>query len=210
MNERPVRIVKVGGSLFEFPALVPTLVSWLELQAPGVNILVAGGGRMADVIRDADRRFAVGEAPSHWLCVDVLAVSARLLAALLPQAHLELRWGDLRHRLSAGGVKRPIIFCPAHFLRHDEPALDALALPHTWSVTSDSIAARIAGALSADELVLLKSSDPPRPMPRDTDYVDPYFFEASKDLPKVRFVNLRGISPTRAASNPDASNSAAS
>jgi aspartokinase-like uncharacterized kinase len=191
MSHRPIRVVKVGGSLFAFPALVETLEDWLDSQTPAMNVLVAGGGRLADVIRDADRRFSLGELPSHWLCVDVLAVSARLLATLLPASHLAVTLVDVRHRLSAGAVEYPIVFCPVHFLRHDEPRLAAPALPHNWTVTSDSIAARVAHALSADELVLLKSSDPPDPMPADSDYVDPHFFAASKGVPEVRFVNLR-------------------
>ena len=210
MNVRPIRVVKVGGSLFAFSALVQTLETWLDSQAPAVNILIAGGGRLADVIRDADRRFSLGELPSHWLCVDVLAVSARLLATLLPTSYLEVTLVDVRRRLSTNAVECPIVFCPAHFLRHDEPRLGDPVLPHSWSVTSDSIAARVARALSADELVLLKSSDPPDPLPPGSDYVDPYFSEASKGVPKVRLVNLRQVSPAKGGSSRDASGSSVS
>jgi hypothetical protein len=45
-------------------------------------------------------------------------------------------------------------------------------LPHCWEVTSDSIAAFVAGALDARRLVLIK------PAVDAADPVDPYFFSA--------------------------------
>jgi aspartokinase-like uncharacterized kinase len=56
-------------------------------------------------------------------------------------------------------------------------------------VTSDSIAARIAGILDAEELVLLKSADPPAQL--QPPYVDEYFVQAAEGLTCVRSVNLR-------------------
>jgi len=63
-------------------------------------------------------------------------------------------------------------------------------LPHAWSVTSDSIAARLAQAVAAGELVLLKSAAPP-PDLGAADYVDEWFATAARDVPSVRIVNLR-------------------
>ena len=51
-----------------------------------------------------------------------------------------------------------ILDCDA-FLREDESRPGAL--PHSWDVTSDSIAARVAVMLGAERLVLLKSVDVP-------------------------------------------------
>jgi 5-(aminomethyl)-3-furanmethanol phosphate kinase len=52
-------------------------------------------------------------------------------------------------------------------LRRDDP------LPHSWAVTSDSIAAWVAGVTSARQLVLVK----PGP-PRDGGLTDPFFDKA--------------------------------
>ena len=143
MNGHPIRVVKVGGSLFGYSPLVDVLKRWLELQSPRVNILLAGGGRWVDAVRDADQRFSLGEQTSHWLCVDVLAVTARLLATLLPNSRLAVTPAEVRHAASTGTVECPIVFCPVHFLRHDEPRLGGPALPHSWNVTSDSIAGSV-------------------------------------------------------------------
>jgi aspartokinase-like uncharacterized kinase len=144
---------------------------------------------LADVIREADEIWELGDEAAHWLAIDVLAASARLLAAVLRDARLENDWECLLQRVAERKVDPPIVFCPVRFLQQREDGYPPQALPHDWSVTSDSIAARIAGILPADELVLLKSADPPAQV--QPPYVDEYFVQAAAGLNCVRFVNLR-------------------
>lgn len=194
-----VRVIKVGGSLLEFPDLAQTLRQWLELQAPAPTVLIAGGGKFADVIRDADVRFRLGEEAAHWLCIDALGVTARLVARLLPEAELEC--GELvclseRLNLAAlgNGIPPLIVFDLQKFLRNEEPSRPH-PIPHAWSVTSDSLAARLAEVLAANELVLLKSaSGTSHGSPNaasEAGFVDAHFPRASERLPFVRCVNLR-------------------
>ncbi len=190
MNDCPARVVKVGGSLFDFSDLVPALRGWLAAQPPANNVLVAGGGKFADAIREADERFAIGQETSHWLCIETLRVSAQLLATILPESQLVVTFEDLTSALRDSVGCRPMVFCPARFMREVEPDLDEYRSPHTWSVTTDSIAARLAEAIRADELVLLKSTDPP-PEGFITGYVDQYFPQAARNVANVRLVNLR-------------------
>ena len=75
-------------------------------------------------------------------------------------------------------------------------ALDGKTLPQSWDVTSDSIAARIARLLECRELILLKSCPPPPDAIQleraaDSQYVDREFPRFARDVPQVRFVNLR-------------------
>lgn len=191
MSGLPIRVVKVGGSLFGFAGFVAALNGWLAEQTPAVNVLIAGGGKLADVIREADAAWGLGDEAAHWLCVDVMGVSARLLATLLAESRWESAWDDLLPWLAASDGCQPIVFCPVQFLREIEAALPPPPLPHSWSATSDSIAARIAQALSADELVLLKSADPPAQAACGPPYVDEHFAAAAQGLNRVRFVNLR-------------------
>ena len=161
MSGLPIRVVKVGGSLFGFGGFVAAFHGWLAEQPPAVNVVIAGGGKLADVIREADAAWGLGDEAAHWLCVDVMGVSARLLATLLPDCRWEDAWDGLLPLLGVGDGRQPIIFSPVQFLREVETDLPPRPLPHSWSVTSDSIAARIAQVLPAGELVLLKSADPP-------------------------------------------------
>src|SRR5262249_8861949 len=68
-------------------------------------------------------------------------------------------------------------------------------LPHCWSVTSDSVAARIARVCGASELILLKSvSLPPENTWTDASaegIVDGYFPSAVRELSKIRVINFR-------------------
>jgi aspartokinase-like uncharacterized kinase len=146
---------------------------------------------LADVIREADARFGLGEEASHWLCVEALGVSARLLSHLLPRSRLATTLTAAQQLISLAVPDSPIVFCPVRFLQEVEPQLDSSPLPHTWNATSDSIAARVATALAADELVLLKSADPPDNLEDGGDYVDACFRQAAQNLRQLRFVNLR-------------------
>jgi aspartokinase-like uncharacterized kinase len=180
----------------DFDDLVPALRSWLAGQSAMASVMVVGGGSLADAIRDAYARHSLDEETAHWLCIRLLGVTAALVAGLLPEASLIRRPDKVVGRLcSASKDSRPLYICePETFLRDEESQAKAGALPHTWDVTSDSIAARLAVVLRARELVLLKSGLPPV---ADLDqaarcgHVDAYFPRAVLGLPAVRLVNLR-------------------
>jgi len=195
MHDRLVRVVKVGGSLFDFPRLALALRNWLAAQPPARNVLVAGGGKLADVIREADQRFSLGDETSHWLCIEALRVTARLLAALLPEAQLITVLAQLNTELDQADAMRTMVFCPENFMQEVEHTWDGRSLPHTWSVTTDSIAARLAEVIQAEELVLLKSSEPPPETEDMGGYVDEYFPIAARNVGKIRFVNLQASAP---------------
>jgi len=83
-------------------------------------------------------------------------------------------------------------------MRHGEPGIAGTRLPASWEVTSDAIAGRLAVALAADELVLMKSA-----LPAESDatelvalaaagYIDPMLPRLAEELPPCRLVNLRG------------------
>lgn len=187
-----LRVVKVGGSLLDWPGLPAALRSWLAEQTPAVNVLLAGGGKLADAIRQADAAFGLGEEAAHWLCIDALGVTTKLLAAALDRNDSLVATLDA---LRQPDCEKLVIFDPRDFLLLDEATtLPGDVLPHAWSVTSDSIAARLAQVLAADELVLLKSADPPMGATladlAASGYVDGYF-PAVGFLGRVRAVNLR-------------------
>lgn len=194
MSDLPIRVVNVGGSLFDLPDLADRLRSWLSRQSPGHHVLLAGGGPLADQVRRWHELRPIEEAAAHWMCVDLLTVTAHLLHARLPEIPLIEDDALLCQRV---GSRSCTIFISAPWMRHGESKLPGISLPQTWAVTSDSIAARLAVALGAAELVLMKST-----LPRggsavtiqelsDVGYVDPMLVHLAGQLPPVRSINLR-------------------
>lgn len=189
------RVIKFGGSLLTAPGIDALWKSWIATQPPAQNVIVAGAGALADAIRRIDDTHRLEEELTHWLCVDVLSLSARLTKRLLPDTTLVTRWDELTERVVVNTRPCQIVFDPSDFLRKAEPTLPGEKLPIGWMVTSDSIAARVAQALEADELVLLKSAPVPVPPSRrqaaKIGLVDTHFPIASDPIATVRVVNLR-------------------
>src|SRR5262245_12994286 len=94
-----IRVVKVGGSLLDWSLLPPALQAWEADQPQGLNVLIVGGGALADAIRQADRLFNLGAEAAHWLCVDAMSITAPLLHAILPDSELITTYSALQTRL---------------------------------------------------------------------------------------------------------------
>jgi hypothetical protein len=69
------------------------------------------------------------------------------------------------------------------------------ALPESWDVTGDSLAALLALDLCADELLLLKSISCPDGIDdqsaAEQGFVDSHFLELARPLNRIHWVNLR-------------------
>lgn len=196
MIAQPLVVVKVGGSLLEWSELPQRLTQWLADRHAGAYVLMAGGGKLCSVIRDADSRFKLGDERAHWLCVDLLSVSARILSAVLKDVPVLDHLTDLQMLATRrGNPAATCIFDPRGFLFDDEPHQPGSRLPASWDVTTDSIAARLAECLPAQQLVLVKSCDPPSQSIAAcsaTGYVDRSFVQAARPVPHVSCINLRG------------------
>jgi aspartokinase-like uncharacterized kinase len=187
-------VVKVGGSLYDLPDLGARLRRWLDEHLARCRVvLVPGGGPVVEVIRRLDRIHGLGEEASHWLALRALTVNAHFLASLLPQSCV---CGDLSE-LGRIWDKRNLSILDVHeFARGDEERPGPL--PHSWTVTSDALAARVAVVLQARHLVLLKSTTIPQGVDwteaAHRGWVDAMFATLLQDAPAnlcVNAVNLR-------------------
>jgi aspartokinase-like uncharacterized kinase len=133
VNDAPPLVVKIGGSLLEY---IPDLIS--ELVGSGLNLLlVPGGGFLADKVRKMD----LDDDSAHWMAVAAME---------------QMGW-----YISSKGVmatdrlivpRNVLVLLPYLEMRTHDP------LPHSWDITSDTIAAWVAKELDLD-LLILKSVD---------------------------------------------------
>jgi len=190
-----IRVVKVGGSLLDLADLADRLRCWLAAQTPAHHVLVAGGGSLVEQIRQWHSLRPLTDVAAHWMCVDAMTVTAHMLHDRLPEIGLV---EDDRLLCQRVGQQDCTIFGPALWMRHGEPGIAGTRLPASWEVTSDAIAGRLAVALNADELVLMKSALPAESDATDlaalatAGYIDPMLPRLAEELPSCRFVNLRG------------------
>jgi aspartokinase-like uncharacterized kinase len=155
-------VVKVGGGLMVRAELLDAALRTIADAGRDVSILIVpGGGPFADAVREADQHVRLTDDAAHWMAVLAMDQYAHLIASRLPNSVLVSGAGDIESAL----VQQQLpVLAPYQWLRDVDP------LPHSWDVTSDSIAAWIAGQLGASRLVLVKPPGASGP-----DIVDPYF-----------------------------------
>jgi aspartokinase-like uncharacterized kinase len=187
---RPPIIIKVGGSLYDWPELGERLRNWLKCKVTGPALLIAGGGRLVNELRELDRKHQLGEEAAHWLAMRALSVNAHFLSHLTPEAALVTSL----EACASVWRRQNLALLDAHAFAQLDDGCEG-SLPHAWAVTSDSVAARTAWLLRAEKLVLLKSAD--NPFNGDwveagrKGYVDAWFARAVGEKLAVEAVNLR-------------------
>lgn len=184
-----VRVVKLGGSLLDLSDLRTRFRTWLEKQSSAMNLVVVGGGKMVDAIRELDRIHHLDEERVHWLCVEALSVTAALAAQILQcnliESHAELSAVHGQKRKSEVRIVPPIYFYHPH---------RPFGLPTSWQTTSDAIAAALAVEVGATELVWLKSTTSEGPTVGEwmaEGLIDPAVDCLVDQLPRVRICDLR-------------------
>jgi 5-(aminomethyl)-3-furanmethanol phosphate kinase len=184
-------VYKLGGSLLDLPDLAGVLKAVLALRAQSGALIVVGGGKAADIVRSWDQRFALGDVAAHDLALAAMRLNETLVARLLPGTKTVRSARQAIDAARAGAIG---LLCAECFLPWAE-GRGRPALPRSWSVTSDSIAAWVASALDAAELVLIKSAPLPAGMSLEAatraGLVDPSFAEHSRPIPSLGWVNAR-------------------
>jgi 5-(aminomethyl)-3-furanmethanol phosphate kinase len=159
-------VVKVGGGILkEVEAFDAVLVAVRANAQSRRLLIVPGGGPFADAVRAVDRQIGLSDSAAHWMAVLAMDQYAHLIAARLAGAVLVAEPREIAAALEARSVP---VFAPSRWLRAADP------LPHSWDVTSDSIAAWVAGRVGARALVLVKPSG----AQAEEAAVDPYFTRA--------------------------------
>ena len=172
-------IVKVGGSLYnQIPDLIPVIKA-----SKHPLLLIPGGGPFADLVR----RVEVDNDTAHWMAISAMEQFGLFIASFGIS--------------TTDAIITPLtttVFLPYRYLRLTD------TLPHTWDVTSDTIAAWVAHVLHLD-LLLLKSVDgifingifqEQVTRPVETEVIDPFFIPFVIQN-SVRATIINGTQPER-------------
>jgi 5-(aminomethyl)-3-furanmethanol phosphate kinase len=159
---RLAAVVKIGGGLLAQAACFDSVLEQIATASRQVSLLIVpGGGPFADAVREVDRQIGLSDDAAHWMAILAMDQYAQLIASRLSNAQLVTTSGEVGAALNEGRIP---VLAPYQWMRESDP------LPHSWDVTSDSIAAWIAGQLGVNRLVLVKPSGAAGP-----NVVDPCF-----------------------------------
>jgi aspartokinase-like uncharacterized kinase len=114
----------------------------------GAVVIVPGGGPFADQVRALQKRQRFDDAAAHHMALLAMEQYGRMLAALEPRLLPAASRAEVGRARRAG---RAAVWMPTRMVLAD-PAIAA-----SWDITSDSLAAWLAGKLGAARLVLVKS-----------------------------------------------------
>lgn len=144
-------VIKIGGSLAEYPTTLKTLCQELSVLAKAHRILIIpGGARFADVVREFDQTFSLSGTIAHKMAILAMDQFGLFLSNITPSSSVSYAL-EKAEKLSATGIL-PILL-PSRLMFHKDP------LEQSWDATSDSIAAYIAGVLHAEKLILVTDVD---------------------------------------------------
>lgn len=142
-------VVKLGGSLLRHPPLHAAALQAVAAVASSDRlVIVPGGGPFADTVRALDGQLSIGDDIAHWLAIRAMDAHAELASARLTDGMLVESPAAIHMALDTDRIP---VLAPSRWLRERDP------LPHSWDVTSDSIAAWVAGELCSPRVVLLKA-----------------------------------------------------
>ena len=142
-------VVKLGGSLLKADTLVNCLNKLEQNYADNSVVIVPGGGAFADQVRVAQQRWQFDDITAHRMAILAMQQMALLIKGLKSNYSIAHSITDILKQVSQQKV---VIWSP------DIVELDNAAIKESWDITSDSLAAWLAGELSARELVLVKST----------------------------------------------------
>ena len=140
-------VIKVGGSLAETPEELRALcVELCQIAKEYAFVVVPGGGRFADAVREFDKKYALPPVVSHRMAILAMDQYGLVLSHLIPESCCLNGFKEVK---SIREAKKVPVFLPSKLMFRDN------SLEASWDVTSDSIAVYIAHRLHAERVILV-------------------------------------------------------
>jgi len=143
-----LHVIKIGGSLtYSVKPLLNTLKSFSSRE--NRILVIPGGGMFAEVVRDLDRKIKLSNRASHRM-------------ALMAMDMTGIYFSDLSHIKTVDNLydaKVTLLESNIAILLPSKVVLSTDELPHSWEVTSDSIALYIAKLLKLKRVIIATDVD---------------------------------------------------
>ncbi len=174
-------VVKVGGSLqgsVKLPGLLASLAQRNDV------VVVPGGGRFADQVREEQAALGYDDATAHHKAVEAMEQYARVLCDCNPKLYPIKNISEINDPDRRSGT--PVWF-PVTLLKQQTD------MPMNWQATSDTLGLWFADLLGAMGLILIKS------VPNNTTninelaragYVDGYFPKMMRKTKIKRIISV--------------------
>lgn len=146
MND--LTVLKIGGSfindhnLKNLKVIIKIIKKAIKKGGKHKLIIVTGGGRAADLVRDYDRQINLKDKSSHFAAITAMELNSYLISDYFNSYSFFSTDFSIFKKLN--------IFMPLNYYRKFDP------LPYSWNVSSDSIALELSQRLNADNLFLIK------------------------------------------------------
>ena len=137
-------VIKLGGSMMRSPQLLP----WLEVARGSGAILVPGGGAFADTVRSAQKELSLTDGAAHDMAILAMLQFGMACCDLVPGLELFQELSQAKKLIADGQTP---VWNPRRLAGRWRD------LPHDWSVSSDTLALRLAVEAGATKLVLVKA-----------------------------------------------------
>lgn len=142
-------VLKVSGHLYRYRDKVVELMQILEdlVEKEFLVVVVPGGSIFADTVKEFQVETGIDDDLAHWMAIKAMEIYGLYLAKYSRKAVEAYTLRDIENALKEKLIP---IAMPYRILKeHDE-------LPHSWDISSDSIATYIASLVRADIVVFGK------------------------------------------------------
>jgi len=145
-------IFKIGGKILDNFADLNSTISQLkqlfEEKLIQKIIIIPGGGSFANFIRKIYKELKFTEEIAHWMGIISMNYNGLEISKKFPDLQVIEKYDKLKE------IRNTFcIFLPYEFLKENDK------LPHSWDVTSDSIALYLTKELGLNECFLIKDVD---------------------------------------------------
>ena len=141
-------VVKLGGSTAADTRLFAWITALTEGNVPFV--VVPGGGSFADQVREAQGRIGFSDEAAHEMAILAMAQFGLMLCDLSPRFRPARERKEFWQVLEEGNIP---VWLPSVM------TIGRSDIAASWSVTSDSLSAWLAGTIGAEKLLLIKQTD---------------------------------------------------